>query len=144
MRKTSEEKIGTGTDKVSNRSKWTYSWQGPFKVVEEAGPKHYWLEVNGKRVKSNINRMQKKPTFSDSREDTADWVTDLALKASGPAYEPLVIEDEFNSYSEPQIGEMIVFPMKPDKHCKNPFGIGKVLKNTGDELEIQWFGSIAG
>ena len=56
----------------------------------------------------------------------------------------MVIEDEFNSYSEPQIGEIIVFPMKPDKHCKNPFGVGKVLKNTGDELEIQWFGSIAG
>jgi hypothetical protein len=124
-----------------SRAKWRMWWHGPYTILKKSGDKHYDILIDGKIIKANVNRLKKEKPWSEDRHDTADWISTLSLKTRKPIYNDLIIDDEFSSYLPPEIGETVIFPMQPDKFCRNPFGIGRMLGYEKTEMKIHWLGN---
>ncbi|MEM7282731.1 MAG: RNase H-like domain-containing protein [Pseudomonadota bacterium] len=116
--------------RVTTPSKWR-NWWHPATVVDKVNGNVYVIELDGKRVNANVNRLVAKDVYSRD----VSWVEkagDLP-ECDGPSFVPNNAEDA----SEPvSVGQLVVFPMKG-----GTFGMGKVLKKTGKKLNLQWYGN---
>ena len=128
-------------ERLTIPSKWRSWWQGPYKVIGRLGDSVYELELNGKRVKANVNRIIPHVALNEAIHDTSlpDWRIQggMAEFAKGRP----VISDIPVSIKPVRVGDMVAWPMKPTVDSPLPFGVGKVLDINGDKLNLQWYGN---
>ena len=136
MHKSSKHRVLIGGDEtVTLRDKWSYWWQGPFKLLRWEGTRCCVIEVGDKEVKTNINRLSKCFTW-EGNLDTANWPDHLVPPLDKS---PVVTSEDMKH--DVKEGQIIVFQMAMTDQYECPIGVGRATKITGDKIQFRWYGN---
>ena len=146
MDKASEKTSETDIGRITIPGKWRSWWQGPFKIIAKKTDNLYEIEVKGKPLLANVNRLTPHDCWSDSVEDT-NTISWLDGPLSHINNKPNFIPQTKGPTKTIKVGTMVAWPQEPSPTAKSPFGIGKVISTKTDEatgrelLVCQWYGN---
>ena len=114
---------------VSIPQKLRSDYVGPYEMIRwGAGKRSCTININGKEVSHNVNRLVKHHVWDEVHLSTDDKKL-VAPKLREP----------------PAHGELIIFPMAHTQDHNCPFGVGKVIDSTDPKnVKVQWLGSRPG
>jgi hypothetical protein len=107
------------------RNKFT----GPYRMIRWAGDRYCVIDMNGKEVMHNVNRLIKHHAWDDVHPHT-----------DAPPGEKLAAAPERTP--TPTEGSLIVFPTTYNDEHKCFFGVGRVIEVRGpNNIFFQWLGN---
>ena len=131
MKNASESRL----DKVGGASlptKWTYPWQGPFKMIRQLTNNKCMISMRGRNVEMNVNRLCKHKQWDDLHI-TSDIQKDSVVIEQAP---PFYLTDLMNE-------DIIVLHNTMTDEGKLPFVVAKILDQSNQQdIKVQWLGNV--
>ena len=100
---------------------------GPYRMIRWAGDRYCVIDMNGREVTHNVNRLVKHHVWDDVHTRTDTTTLDTHTRTTE---------------STPGTATLIVFPTTYNEEHKCYFGVGRVIKVRGpNDIYFQWLGN---
>ena len=133
--------------------KWVNPWVGPFEMIRWQGNRYCVLNYRGKEKAFSVDRLSKHQQWDEIRPDTYKWQLQAQkqemeqkhlLKGAYMEENAAVMDDDAWIKEDPQIGDVVVFDVKPSDENPLQFGLG-IIKEISigkkGKIHFQWMGN---
>ena len=134
-----DSRLEISGDKRALPTKWRNPWTGPATFLREVSNTMCEVELGGKLLQYNYNRVSKFTPWDELTMSTSTWNTSVLVADNST-------ETQLTSKNEEIIqGDIILFQLKSDTHSKrrdnSMYGVGKVTTIVDGWINFQWMGS---
>ena len=135
-RKSSKEtRLELAGDKRALPSKWVNPWTGPAKFIRELNNTSCEVELDGKVLPMNYNRVVKFTPWDETNSSTDIWSRDHEREGSEEPARKRAKYDDISS------GDVILFGLNDGTSNKNAYAVAKALSVNNGWIHFQWLGN---
>jgi len=133
-----DERLAMSGDKRALPTKWRNPWSDPGIITREISNTMCEVDLEGKILPCNYNRLTKFIPWDTSHESTNTWASNL--DPMGRETNP---QAESQGVNPLEVGDLILFHLTENSHANADYGVAKVLSITRDGyVHFQWLGNV--